>query len=43
MAKSYEFNWRPTVPERLLKGDLFDRWDEVSVYFLFVFLRIYKN
>ena len=29
MAKAYEFNWKPQVPERLLKGDLFDRWDEV--------------
>ncbi len=29
MAKSYEFNWQPVVPNRLLKGELFDRWDEV--------------
>jgi hypothetical protein len=29
MAKSYEFNWQPVIPNRLLKGELFDRWDEV--------------
>lgn len=30
MSKPFEFNWRPLVPERLLKGEEFDRWDEVS-------------
>lgn len=30
MSKPYEFNWRPNVPNRFLKGELFDRWDEVS-------------
>jgi phosphatidylinositol phospholipase C beta len=28
MSKPNEFNWRPQVPERLLAGELFDRWDE---------------
>ncbi|CAF0707706.1 unnamed protein product [Brachionus calyciflorus] len=28
MSKPYEFNWRPNVPNRLLKGELFDRWEE---------------
>lgn len=28
MSKAYEFNWRPNVPARLLKGELFDRWEE---------------
>lgn len=28
MAKSYEFNWQPVVPNRLLKGELLDRWEE---------------
>jgi hypothetical protein len=37
MAKAYEFNWRPTVPDRLLKGDFFDRWDEVNKKILFFF------
>ena len=32
MSKYYEFNWRPNVPERLLKGDFFDRWDEVKFF-----------
>lgn len=32
MAKSYEFNWQPVVPNRLLKGELFDRWDEVILF-----------
>lgn len=31
MAKSFEFNWRPLVPDRLLNGDLFDRWEEVGL------------
>jgi hypothetical protein len=30
MAKAFDFNWRPSVPSRLIKGDLFDRWDEVK-------------
>jgi hypothetical protein len=30
MAKPYEFNWRPTVPEKLQKGDFFDRWEDVN-------------
>ena len=34
MAKSFEFNWRPSVPDRLLKGDCFDRWDEVNTLFI---------
>nr|CFW94238.1 Eka-phospholipase C 1 protein [Euperipatoides kanangrensis] len=28
MAKLYEFNWQIPVPESLLQGVLFDRWDE---------------
>ena len=28
MSKPNEFNWRPQIPERLLKGEVFDRWDE---------------
>lgn len=28
MSKATEFNWRPSVADWLLKGELFDRWDE---------------
>ena len=28
MSKPYEFNWRPIVPDRMLKGEIFDRWEE---------------
>jgi phosphatidylinositol phospholipase C beta len=28
MSKPYEFNWRPVVPNRMLKGEIFDRWEE---------------
>uniref|UniRef100_A0A914DIC6 Phosphoinositide phospholipase C n=1 Tax=Acrobeloides nanus TaxID=290746 RepID=A0A914DIC6_9BILA len=28
MAKEYQFNWRPQIPEILLKGDVFDRYDD---------------
>jgi phosphatidylinositol phospholipase C beta len=28
MSKPYEFNWRPTVSDRMLKGEIFDRWEE---------------
>ncbi|KAK6180992.1 hypothetical protein SNE40_008943 [Patella caerulea] len=28
MAKPFEFNWRKTVPDALLKGGVFDCWDE---------------
>jgi hypothetical protein len=34
MSKPTEFNWRPNVPERLLKGELFDRWEEVIIFLL---------
>lgn len=30
MAKPFEFQWRIPVPEFLLKGAMFDRWDEES-------------
>ncbi|CAF0940034.1 unnamed protein product, partial [Didymodactylos carnosus] len=30
MAKTYNFDWQIQVPERLEKGDYFDRWDEES-------------
>ena len=29
MAKEYQFNWRTKVPEALLKGAYFDRYDDV--------------
>ncbi|XP_060577835.1 1-phosphatidylinositol 4,5-bisphosphate phosphodiesterase beta-4-like isoform X1 [Ruditapes philippinarum] len=28
MAKAFDFQWRIPVPERLQKGDIFERWDE---------------
>lgn len=28
MAKQYDFNWRREVPEALMNGALFDRYDE---------------
>ncbi|KAL4237357.1 1-phosphatidylinositol 4 [Mactra antiquata] len=28
MAKAFDFQWRIPVPERLQKGDTFERWDE---------------
>lgn len=28
MSKPYEFNWKPHIPDRLTKGELFDRWEE---------------
>lgn len=30
MAKAFDFQWRIPVPERLQKGDICERWDEVS-------------
>lgn len=36
MAKAFDFQWRIPVPERLQKGDIFDRWDEVSLHNLHV-------
>lgn len=32
MAKTYDFNWQQPVPEVLLKGQVFDRWDEDTSY-----------
>jgi phosphatidylinositol phospholipase C beta len=28
MSKQIDFNWRPNLPNRLLKGEIFDRWEE---------------
>ncbi len=28
MSKQIDFNWRPNVPNRLLKGEVFDRWED---------------
>ncbi|ESO85533.1 hypothetical protein LOTGIDRAFT_59292, partial [Lottia gigantea] len=28
MAKPFEFNWRKKVPDALMKGGIFDCWDE---------------
>uniref|UniRef100_A0A6B0VFW6 1-phosphatidylinositol 4,5-bisphosphate phosphodiesterase n=3 Tax=Ixodes ricinus TaxID=34613 RepID=A0A6B0VFW6_IXORI len=28
MTKAYDFNWQRTIPEALLKGCIFDRWEE---------------
>ena len=28
MSKPYEFNWQPNIPGKLLKGEMFDKWDE---------------
>lgn len=28
MAKEYQFSWRPKVPDKLLEGDCFDRFDD---------------
>ncbi|CAD5231893.1 unnamed protein product [Bursaphelenchus xylophilus] len=28
MAKEYQFNWRSKIPEQLLEGDVFDRFDD---------------
>ena len=28
MSKAYNFDWRIEVSPRLVKGDLFDRWDD---------------
>ncbi|GIY02402.1 1-phosphatidylinositol 4,5-bisphosphate phosphodiesterase [Caerostris darwini] len=28
MTKAYEFNWQVPVPEQLLKGCVFDMWEE---------------
>lgn len=45
MAKAYEFNWRPSVPDRLLKGDYFDRWDEVRKrkYLFSILFKMFKK
>lgn len=29
MAKLYDFQWQKDVPESLLQGSFFDRWEEV--------------
>jgi len=31
MAKVYDFQWQVTVPDMLLNGDIFDRWQEVRL------------
>ncbi|KAI6189843.1 Phosphoinositide phospholipase C [Aphelenchoides bicaudatus] len=30
MAKEYQFNWRPKIPDQLIQGDVFDRYDDES-------------
>lgn len=30
MAKDYQFKWRANLPELLLNGDVFDRYDDVK-------------
>lgn len=37
MTKYFEFNWRLTVDEVLMKGATFDRWMEVNVEILLPF------
>ena len=32
MAKVFDFQWQIAVPESLLRGAVFDRWDEVRFY-----------
>ena len=32
MTKAYEFNWQRMVPEPLLKGAMFDMWEEVRLF-----------
>ena len=29
MTRKFEFNWRVTVAEEMLKGAVFDKWTEV--------------
>ena len=31
MAKEYQFSWKCKIPEQLLQGDVFDRYDDVSL------------
>jgi hypothetical protein len=33
MAKPFDFQWQIPVPESLLQGTYFDRWEEVGVNF----------
>jgi len=35
MAKLFDFQWQSSVPESLLQGGRFDRWEEVSSLSLF--------
>lgn len=30
MAKPFDFQWQIPIPEALLKGEFFDRWEEVG-------------
>ena len=32
MAKPFDFQWQISVPDGLLQGGRFDRWEEVSHY-----------
>jgi len=32
MAKPFDFQWQISVPDSLLQGARFDRWEEVSQY-----------
>jgi len=32
MAKLFDFQWQISVPDNLLQGGRFDRWEEVSLF-----------
>lgn len=44
MAKEYQFNWRTKVPDALLKGAYFDRYDDVRfIHSLFLAVVSYNQ
>jgi hypothetical protein len=40
MAKEYQYNWRMKIPDQLLQGDIFDRYDDVSFWLRLKFLTL---
>ena len=41
MAKLFDFQWQISVPESLLQGGRFDRWEEVSLYMVTVAVSVF--
>jgi len=41
MAKLFDFQWQISVPDSLLRGGRFDRWEEVGSFFVLIVLNVF--